>query len=261
MRWMSWVLVAVIGCNGSTPAPEQAPPADPAASGLPAGHPPAGGAPAAASAAGMIVGVVGEVLAGGGYTYVSIKAEDGREIWAAGPETVVKAGEKVTVPAGLPMKDFSSPTLNRTFAEVLFVDAIYVGDAAPAAAPAAPAGGMVGGTPGHAEVGAMEVEKIAPPAGGVAIADAISQRATYSGKPVVVKGKVVKATQAMGKWFFHLQDGSGDAAAKTHDLTVTSANEVQVGEVITVSGTLSTDKDLGMGYFYPAILEDAVIAR
>ena len=38
----------------------------------------------------------------------------------------VKVGSKVEVPAGVPMKNFSSPTLKRTFTEIRFVGGITV---------------------------------------------------------------------------------------------------------------------------------------
>ena len=41
-------------------------------------------------------------------------------------------GEKVTVPEGMPMKDYESKTLNRKFDVVYFVGAIGKGDQPPA---------------------------------------------------------------------------------------------------------------------------------
>ena len=39
-----------------------------------------------------------ETMDAGGYTYVRVKAEDGGEIWAAGPRTAVKVGEFIAKP-------------------------------------------------------------------------------------------------------------------------------------------------------------------
>jgi len=62
-----------------------------------------------------------------GYTYVQV--DTGKEkIWAAAPEFKVSKDEIVTVPAGAPMKNYQSKTLNRTFDVVWFVSSIILGD-------------------------------------------------------------------------------------------------------------------------------------
>ena len=57
--------------------------------------------------------------------------------------------------------------------------------------------------------------------------------------------------------WLHVRDGSG--AEGNNDLVVTTKAEVNVGDVVTVSGTLNTDKDFGSGYKYDVILEDATV--
>jgi hypothetical protein len=56
-----------------------------------------------------------------------------------------------------------------------------------------------------------------------------------------------------------VRDGSG--ADGTNDLTVTTTSTPlpNVGDLVVVSGTLTTDKDYGMGYSYPVIVEDAQV--
>ncbi len=89
------------------------------------------------------------------------------------------------------------------------------------------------------------------------------EKASLSNKKVAVKGKVVKVSSGiMGVNWIHLQDGSGDPAAKTNDLTVTTSQELpEVGKTVTVTGTLRKDKDFGSGYFYPVIIEEATIGK
>jgi hypothetical protein len=65
----------------------------------------------------------------------------------------------------------------------------------------------------------------------------------------------------MGKTWIHLRDGSGSAAAKDNDLTVTTRSAVTVGDVVTVTGTVRADRDFGAGYRYPVIVEDATVTR
>ena len=63
----------------------------------------------------------------------------------------------------------------------------------------------------------------------------------------------------MGRNWIHLQDGTGDAAAGTNDLTVTSSATTAVGDTILVQGSVAVDKDFGAGYRYAVIVEDASV--
>ena len=65
----------------------------------------------------------------------------------------------------------------------------------------------------------------------------------------------------MGKNWIHLQDGTGDPMHNSHDLVVTSAENVEVGNIVTLEGTLAAEKDFGAGYKYDAIIEDAVVIK
>jgi hypothetical protein len=106
------------------------------------------------------------------------------------------------------------------------------------------------------------VEPIAPPPGGMAIADVWGKREALNGAEVTVRGRVVKVNnQIMGRNWVHLQDGSGSEADGTHDLTVTTDAEVTAGDTVTFTGVLAVDKDFGSGYGYPAILENGRLVR
>ena len=79
-----------------------------------------------------------------------------------------------------------------------------------------------------------------------------------AGKPVLVRGRVVKFNpMIMGKNWLHIRDGSG--AEGTNDLTVTTDTKVKVGDLVVVSGTLSADRDFGSGYKYGLIVENAKV--
>jgi hypothetical protein len=92
------------------------------------------------------------------------------------------------------------------------------------------------------------------------VAEIISNRAELKGKPVLLRGKVVKYNPGiMGKNWIHLRDGSGSATDDTNDILVTSASETKVGDVVTVKGTIRTDKDFGSGYAYKVLIEEATI--
>lgn len=84
------------------------------------------GAPgSAAHAPGATQGIVEETMNSGGYTYVRVTSE-GRDLWLAGPETPVATGDSVGWVGGMLMRGFTSSTLERTFDEILFVNAFTV---------------------------------------------------------------------------------------------------------------------------------------
>jgi len=79
---------------------------------------------------------------------------------------------------------------------------------------------------------------------------------------VKVRGKIVKvARNIMGKNWIHIQDGTGSADKGNFDLTVTTKASPQPGEVVTVTGKLTKEKDFGFGYHYAVIIEDAAVEK
>lgn len=120
------------------------------------------------------------------------------------------------------------------------------------------AAGTPDATPGFGDV------KVPKAAGADArtVAEIVSGRATLENKTVVVRAKVVKFTRAvMGKNWVHLRDGSGSAADKTHDVVVTTQDEAKVGDVVIAKGVVRTDVDLGSGYSFPVLLENARLQK
>jgi hypothetical protein len=95
--------------------------------------------------------------------------------------------------------------------------------------------------------------------GGQTVAELFEHKAHLAGKPVTVRGKVVKVnSNIMGKTWVHLRDGTGTEGK--NDVTVTTTGGVpNIGETALVKGTLAADKDLGMGYKYEVIIEDATL--
>ena len=79
---------------------------------------------------------------------------------------------------------------------------------------------------------------------------------------MVVRGVVVKySANIMGKNWIHLRDGSGSAEKKTDDITVTTSSIAMKGDTVVATGTLATGVDIGAGYSYAALIEDASIAK
>jgi hypothetical protein len=128
-----------------------------------------------------------------------------------------------------------------------------------AAGNASPHGGM-SDSPAEAEP-LPPMPKIARAAGGNGhvIAELASDRYKLAGQRVRVRGQVTKVTpDVQGHTFFHLRDGTGSKGS-TIDLVVTSVVEPKRGQVETFEGTLRADDDIGIGYKYPVLLEDATV--
>jgi hypothetical protein len=105
----------------------------------------------------------------------------------------------------------------------------------------------------------IDLTGIAKAEGGHTVAELFAGKDALNGKQVKVRGKVVKYFAGiMGKNWIHLQDGTGDAKAKTNDLLVTTKAETQLGALILVSGRLTADKNFGF-YRFAATIENATI--
>lgn len=232
-----------------------APASPPAGLDLPPGHPainPSGGPAAAAMGQVGHSGAVAETMNSGGFTYVRLAGADA-ETWLAAPETPVAVGDQLRAPLGSLMVDFESPTLGRTFARLYMVESFAIGG--PAAAPTAGSAPASAAPPAAVSAPSAPVP---PLEGGQTVAGLFADRARLNGKEVAVRGRVVKVSNAiMDRNWVHLQDGTGDAAAKTNDLTLTTDQTVVVGQVVVARGVLATDRDFGMGYRYDAIVEGA----
>ena len=121
-----------------------------------------------------------------------------------------------------------------------------------------------GGMKEHPPLNKTAANTSAPDAGSIekadsgAIADIFADKEELKGKKISVRGKVMKfSPMIMGRNWIHLQDGTGEAGSGTNDLTITSGETVKVGDIVLVTGTVVINKDLGAGYTYDVIIEDA----
>ncbi len=256
---LSAVVVVAGGCSGTSSRDAKSTTASTTAAAATAATAPEQlqGSAASSSDADVFTGTIIETMNAGGYTYAHLKNGTG-DAWIAAPEFDAKMGEPISAALDMPMRDFQSRTLNRTFPLLYFVQEIgRNGQPLVGRSQGAPAALMKS----HgAEGAAPAVERIEPPVGGMSIADLFAKKAELSGKTITVRGTVVKFNGGiMERNWFHIQDGSGSAASHDNDLTATSNAAVKVGDVVTVSGVLGTNRDFGAGYAYDAILERASI--
>jgi len=187
-------------------------------------------------------GIVVTTMNAGIYTYLEVETDGGR-YWAAAPKLNLAVGDQVDVAPGSEMKDFFSPTLNRKFDTIVFTSSVKVIGKGTLSAKSRSPGAKAAAGPGSVKT----VEQV------------YADKDRLKGKEVEVSGKVVKFNGGiMGKNFLHIQDGTGKEGS--NDLTVTTQQSAKVGDKITVSGVLDTDKDFGAGYRYTVILENATIS-
>ncbi len=207
----------------------------------------------------FIYGTVKETMNGGGYTYMLLEFE-GKKNWVAVPEMKVAVGDEVMLYPGQVMNNFHSKSLNRTFDSIIFSQG-------PVDQPAGQTGTDSGSDmSAQAHSGAAKIAKgdiqVEPATGknAITIEEAYKKAKELDGKQVVLKALVMKVSKnILGKNWLHCQDGTGTEAAKNYDITVTTQAAPAVGDLVLIKGTLHKDKDIGAGYFYPVIIENAEV--
>ena len=198
--------------------------------------------------------VVKEVLQTTSYTYIQAAQKDKLQ-WLAIPKMEANVGETYYYHGGMEMVDFHSKELDRTFASVMFLNGVVD--------PEIVEGGEPATTP-TPQKSKTEVEKldvsVEPAVGGITIAELFSNKEKYANEVVKIRGTVVKfSSKIMGKNWIHLQDGSGNS--DEYDLTITTMDEAEVGDIITTEGTITLDKDFGAGYLYDVIMENGKVTK
>ena len=202
-------------------------------------------------------GTVVETLDSGGYTYIRLE-EDNR--WVASKTLSVSIGDQIQYAGAAEMGDFHSRTLDRTFENILFTQNLAV---------IPPIEGEAHSNSAMADqLGIAKSTAIATPeAGEITLLDGAKSidaiRSEYQqlkGQEVVLQARVMKVSKnILGKNWITLQDGTG--TAPENKLLATSAELVEIGDMVTATGTVNTDVDLGSGYKYKVVLEETTFAK
>ncbi len=185
------------------------------------------------------------------YTYLLVK-ENGKEVWLAVPRMEAKDGQIYYYKGGMVMNQFKSNELNRVFDSVIFLEKVSDNPESLSKKdiPATAHSAMV-------KKNQKIEQKIEPAPGGITIAELYAHKDKYDGKTITVRGKVTKVNdRIMGKNWIHLQDGTEYNGI--YDLTATSGQDFKVGEIISLTGKITLDRDFGYGYKYDVLMEDAV---
>lgn len=247
----------------ATPGPRGTTPASPHGDGSPHGDMGAMGAPHGAPANGAspegqtVEGDVLEVLDVPQYTYARLGTKGSEGTWTAFVSTKIAVGQHLRLRGATQMNDFTSKVLNRTFATIWFGE-VDDGKVVAENPHAGMAGAAVGEEPIKKVPAVMHPVDRAEGPDGHTVAEIFAGRTGLSGKKVRVRGIVVKKTTGvLGHDYLHLRDGSGDDATHTNDLTVVFDGPSELGDTVLVEGTLALDVNIGSGYVFETLLQDA----
>ena len=185
------------------------------------------------------------------YTYLQVKAK-GPAYWVALPNMEIAVGSVISYRGGGLMKDFYSKELDRTFEEIWFLDGLE-GDS--------PSGmGMMSESTQGSKVDVEKLKTSVKVEGSTSIGEIFADPGKFDGKTIVVSGEVAKYNPAiMERNWIHIQDGT-EFEGK-YDLTVTSTEAFEVGQVVTLQGILALNRDFGYGYSYEVLLENATAVQ
>jgi hypothetical protein len=184
-------------------------------------------------------GTVTHVETSGSYTYLQIE-EAGKQHWLAVRPLTVAVGDQVEYVGGDVMQAFTSKALNRTFESIRFVSRIHVVGLDP---------------PPDAMRQGIDRES-APAADSTTVGEIFKTPAALAGKTVTLRARVIKVNrQILGMNWVTLSDGTGQSPDDT--IVATSQETPAVGDIVTAVGPLKTNVNLGAGYEYKVLMENA----
>jgi hypothetical protein len=203
-----------------------------------------------------------------GYTYLLVKGK-GPEYWVAVPTMEASAGETYNYQGGMLMQDFHSKELDKTFKEVIFIDALLteapssalsVGQNEASSMGISNPHGSKDATPGSKTRIAKSDIYVEGCEGCISIAELYANPASYEGKTVRVRGEIAKFNPAiMKRNWAHIQDGTEHEGK--FDLTLTSQESFEVGAIVTVEGVVALNMDFGYGYSYELLMEETIVVE
>ncbi len=205
---------------------------------------------------------VKEAQAEGNYVYIKIE-DDGKDLWIASMPSLLKVkvekGDQIEYMGGVAMKDFESKAMDMTFDSILFVSRIRVLKNDKGLVPDDDVHKVAldkeRGSALFIEPKTDEIEKTAD---GKSIAEIFNEKSALKDTTVVLRGKVMKVSKnIMKKNWVTVKDGTG--TAPEDKLIVLTTDNVYVNDILLFKGTIKTDVNLGSGYKYSILLDEANI--
>ncbi|NOX25000.1 MAG: hypothetical protein GXP59_02580 [Deltaproteobacteria bacterium] len=206
-------------------------------------------------------GTVVTVEKAGNYSIIQLQ-EAGKKIWLAAGAFGAAVGDKIEYAGGVPMSDFYSKSLKRKFHKIIFITNIRKAKVARIIP-----GAKMPRDKYHQNM-AKSAPVVAAPVQGeikitkneMSIADLFKKRLELAGKLVSVRGKILKFSKnILGRTWVTLADGTGKAP--DNKLLVTTQQEVALGKTVSFTGKVKANVNLGAGYKYKVVLEEAVFSK
>lgn len=207
------------------------------------------------------IGTVEQTQNAGKYTYLRLN-EDGREVWLATFPIVISVGDKVEYTGGSLMKDFYSKALDKTFDAIIFVTRIRAlnKDSLKEKQPVPADEYHKSPSLTKKAVSSPDSSEIVKADNGKTIEKIFSEIEQLKDTEVIVRGRVMKVSKnILGKNWITLQDGTGVSPDDT--LIVTTSEIVNTGDILTAKGIVKTNVNLGSGYKYRVLLENAKFTK
>lgn len=197
--------------------------------------------------------VVQEILETEKYSYLLVTEKE-EKFWVAISKRAVTVGDTYYYKGGLLKKNFYSKEFDKVFDTVYLVSNIWKktdsGDIA-STMESAPSHVHSGETLPDLKVGKIELAE-----GATSLKELFDNKNQFQNQTIKITGKIVKVNpMIMSRNWLHIQDGSGEGL----DLTVTTTENVPLGAIVSIEGTIALDKDFGAGYRYDIIMEGAVL--
>jgi hypothetical protein len=206
-------------------------------------------------------GTVLESTIAGKYIYIRLKVGE-KEVWLSTlPEFLkvkISKGDLIEYQGGIPMQNFTSKALNRTFESILLITKIKVVEMDSIKVP----------EDEYHKVKTADITHAVPPSKGEiekakdgrTIAEIFAEREALKGKEVILQARVMKVSKRiLKKNWVSLQDGTG--TSPDNNIIFTTLKDLAINDVITVKGIIKTDVNLGGNYKYKVLIEDIDLPR
>lgn len=186
------------------------------------------------------------------YTYVHV-IEDAKSYCVAIPKTTdIKIGNEYFFKGGIVMANPEKLKFKEVFESVMIAPGFNESAIDEKNAASSDLNTTVGKISINKEI------KIIPAPGVIKLEELITNAAKYNGKQIKVQGQCVKVNQMiLNKNWIHIQDHTKNKAGDPYDLTITTQDQVNIGDIVVFEGILAVNKDFGSGYKYDLILEEA----
>lgn len=206
-------------------------------------------------------GTVKHTQKAGRYLYLTLD-QNGNEVWVATTSTNVLVGDVIDYSEALLIENFEAKSLNKTFDKIYFTGGVkIVGGPSLSKDVSLPDDNV------HKKIKKEDIMVTTPVKGeipraenGITIEEIYSKLDVLEGKKVVVRARVMKVNKnILGTNWITIQDGTGSAP---EDMLIALSSDIAgIADTITISGTIKTGINLGAGYKFKVVIDEASVIK